>query len=205
MTGTMANSPTQNQSPLTGHGGKSIRFLNANGSGIDFGDVYDFTGTASFTALAFVQPLNYFENYFWSNADATARGWHLRIEANPAPVWTMRRGDNAGFDTVTYQDTEANFESGAVRMVAMRYDGTNMVLNINGNDVAQGASAKSVVAATTNTVMRFGAYSAGGNGYDGFADDLAIFSAALTRDELYDIFAASNVPRSQALDYDYSR
>lgn len=197
VTGSLVNTPVRS-GPLTFKEvhelSRSLRFDNSDGDAISFGDVYDFVGSAQFTALAFLKPIAYNSgsgHSIWSNEDVSSRGWSLRL-ANPAVRWTMSRGDNAGFDNVTYDMTEAVYENGSiVRMVAMRYDGTNLILHMNGDDVAQGLSSKTLVAATTNTSLRFGSYSAGGSGYDGYADDLVIWDRCLSLAELRTIWNAS--------------
>lgn len=100
----------------------------------------------------------------------------------------MQRGDNAGFDTVTYFMSESEYENGTPKQVAMSYDGTDLILNIDGVDVAQGASSKSLVAPTTNTDLRFGAYGGGGSAYEGYAQYAAIFSPNLVEADLLEIY-----------------
>lgn len=195
-TGTAAQTPSPNQPSLVPGDttGTSVLFANADGDGIDLTNAYDFTATASFTAYAWLKPVAFNTgtgHYIWSNSEASTHGWHLLV-GNPAVTWFLRRGDAAGFDTVQYGGmSEATYENGVAKQVAMIYNGTNLRLNIDGVDVADSASSKSVVAPVTNTVLRFGAYAGGGSGYDGYADDLAIFPTALTEAQLAAIFAAS--------------
>ena len=168
VTGTAVGTPAYSQVPITpGSSGTSIRFDNADGDRIDFGDVYNFTGASQFTALCWMKPTTWNAisgHHVWSNSDGGGNGWVLYLAA-PAVTWTMVRGDAAGFNSVTYLTTEAEYENGIPKMVAMRYDGTNLILNINGVDVISGASAKSMTNGEAG--LSFGAFNGGGSGFDG--------------------------------------
>lgn len=196
VSGTEFGTLTKNQASIitSDPTGKSVLFPH-DGSAITLTNTYDFVGTTSFTVLAFLRPVAFDAtnaNWIWGNRDAALRGWTL-YAASPAVTWTMERGDNAGFDTVTYGGmSEATYENGVTKMVAMRYNGTNLTLNIDGVDVATGASSKSLVAPTTDTVLNFGRYGGGGSSYDGYASNLAIWNGtALTEANLASIYAAS--------------
>lgn len=164
-----------------------------DGSRLTCGDVYDFTGSAAFTAYAWIKPVAFDSingNYMWGNQDASARGWSLGVNF-PASTftWQLRRGDDAGHDLIEYQGmTEAEYENGVAKQVAMSYDGTNLILNINGVDVHQAASSKSLVAPTTNTALKFGTWGGTGSSFDGYFQYLAIFSPNLSAANLLEIY-----------------
>jgi hypothetical protein len=193
ITGTPVGSPAYAQSPITPGDttGSSVRFDVVDGDTIQFGDVYNFTGSAQFTTLAWLKPISYDAgggHWLWSAEGAGVNGWYFRL-ANPAVTFEAGRGDAAGFDTVSYFMTEATYESGNVMMVSSRYNGTNQIININGVDVASAPSSKTM----TNDVqgLAFGAYTGLGSAYDGYADDIAIFSTALTEANLLTIYTAA--------------
>lgn len=200
--GTAVGSPVVNQASITPGDttGKSVQFVPTGGDdGISFGDIYDFTGTTHFTALCFIRPVTYDGvngHFLWANRDASANGWSLET-GNPAVTFWMRRGDAAGFDEVGHTIAEATYEDGNTKMVSMRFDGTNLVLNIDGSDVVSSGSSKSVTAAATNTSLYFGEYGGTGSGFDGYADNLAIWSGtALSESQLAGIWAAGSAPIS---------
>ena len=178
------------QTPVTPDdpGGKSVLFVASDGSRINFTDIYDFTGSAQFTAMCWLRPGAYNSgagHTLWCNMGISTDGWGL-ILANPAVTFRMIRGDAAGFNQVDYTMSEATYEAGNPLMITMRYNGTNLILNVNGVDVVSTASSKSV---TDNTDgLSFGAYNVGGSGYDGYADDLVIWSYALTEAALLNIY-----------------
>lgn len=195
ISGTEVGSLTEGQASIVpGTAETSILFPDTAGESITFGGVYDFTGSAAFTAYCWLKPTIFDSvngNFIWGNQDAAARGWSLQTALAGGSTFAlrMRRGDNAGFDEIDYTGmTEATYENGVAKQVAMSYDGTNLVLNIDGVDVASAASSKTLVAPTTAVNLRFGAYGDGGSAYEGYAQYAAIFSPNLVEANLLSIF-----------------
>lgn len=200
VSGSAAISPTANQPGITPGDatGKCVHFDAADGDGVTMGDVYDETGTTSFTVLLFAQttttPTN---NPYLVNKQDSANGWGLRI-VNGSPNVTIRmsRAGSSTFDQGNYTGmTLADLTSGTTKMFAMRYNGTSMILNINGVDVKTTASSLSITDHAGNFMV--GRYSATGNGFDGYIDDVAFWDGtALSESQLLGIWQAGTPPSS---------
>lgn len=171
--------------------GKSVLLDGSQGASVLLGDVYDFTGSAQFTACAWVR-LGAFSvangHFVFGNIDATARGWSLDLQT-PAITIAARRGDNAGWDQAYYQVSE-EFLEGSTHFLAAVYDGSNIKLFLDGSFVHSQPTSKSLVAPTTNTGLRIGSYGGGGSGWDGQLDEAAIFTYALSEAQLRAIYEA---------------
>lgn len=194
ITGTAVNNGSFSYSQtrlIENDAGTSISVTNTNGDAITFGDNYDFTGSAAFTALAWIH-LNTYNSatghYIWGNLDGSVRGWYVFL-GNPAVTINVARGDNAGFDVVTHAVSEASIE-GSTHFVGIIYDGTNLKVGYDGAFVNSAASSKSLVAPTTSTLLNLGRYGGGGSGFDGRLDEPAIWSSALSEAQFLSIYNA---------------
>jgi hypothetical protein len=194
ITGTLVNGALNNQPPLVGTG-RSVFFDNSLGSGIDFGDVYPFLGRVPFTALCFAQQTFYNTGSgatLWSNQGATADGWWLRPDF-ATEVLRFGRGDAVDFDIVT--QLQANYVWNALHVYSCRYDGSVSYINVDGVDVIQGASTRSMT--NDPNGLRFGARNVGGSGFQGYAQHLAIWDRALSQPELAAIASGATLPYPQ--------
>ena len=144
---------------------------------VDFGDVYDFSGTAPFTLEAWVKP---------TTVDATARrifskepaggteGWFLIDSASDTLKFARIHGGD--YDTVT---TDAPLDANATSYVAVTYDGTNIRLFVNG--VQEAVSPSTGALADTAAAFTVGAKTGGSDGeWEGTIDEPAVYAAALT-------------------------
>lgn len=172
-------SPTFNQQVLVpSSGDPSTFFTVASSSRNTIGNVYDFLGSTHFTVLHWMNVLSWNGStgmLLWSNTDTPGpvKGWFMDLNA----VFQIRaaRGDNAGMDTCSYTTSAAQVV-GKNTMISMIYDGTNIKIGVNGVNVQQLPSSKSVTAPTTNPNLTFGAFAGGGSGFSGYASYAAIFN-----------------------------
>jgi len=169
----------------------SVLFANASGSKIDFGDVYNFTGTAAFTACVWMRVRAYNSgsgHIIWCNDDAAANGWALAL-LNPAVSFTLWRGDAAGVETfTTAQYSQAAIE-GSVHLIAYGFDGSHVQFGFDGAWTDLGASSKSQTASTgTRLNLTLGAASDGGSGFDGWFQHATIFSSFLSTTDFQNLY-----------------
>lgn len=201
ISGTAWNTPTANQPGITPGDttGKCVSFQSVDGDGIIFGDNYDQAGTTSFTLLLFLQTTEAPTNspFLLNKNDATI-GWGFRI-VNGSPNVTVRaqRGGGGVSQQINYSSYPlSTYTDGTPHMYSMRYDGTNITINIDGVDVQSGASSASITANALNLVA--GRFSGGGNNYGGYMDDIAFWSGtALTEANLLGIWQAGQTGGSR--------
>ena len=161
--------------------GKSFQFLNSDGGGIDFGNVYDFTGTTNYEVACWLFPTLFNAgsgHWIWGNNDSPGtRGWYFAVQGGPN--WEHMRGDASAQDVGggAIGSTQVDYIN-RLHFVTVRFNGTQFIVHWNGADFAPVASTRSLVAATTATGLRLGAHSLGGSGYDGYIALPAVWSGS---------------------------
>jgi hypothetical protein len=151
---------------------------------VDFGDFYDFTGTAAFTAEAWINRGTGRETgYRWilgkDTTNAPRDGWNINLAANTHIV-DFERWSNGTSNTIASTTAIA---SGTWYHLAATYDGTTMRLYVNG--VQQASAASSISQLNTTYPFRIGAVGAtGGAKYSGTIDEVAIYNRALSAAEI---------------------
>jgi len=110
-------------------------------------------------------------------------GWGLLIHGPGGPNLYVSR-QAGGVETISNFTTPS---AGVTYHVVGTYDGTNQRLYINGSLVDTDASAGSIGAVATGVRTGFGG---GGDYVDGVLDEVAVYSAALTHDEVVEHYAA---------------
>jgi hypothetical protein len=157
------------------------------------GDNYDFTGTAAFTAEAWVRP-----------SVATSTAYRCVVTKFHAPAWANQGGwavciypssDPTNPNKLYFArliNSNASFANGVTLAanswshVVATYDGTNMRLYVNGTLVATTASALTL-ANTTDALLVNGLAA---NGTAGLMDEAAVYSSALSAQQVTEHYNA---------------
>lgn len=145
------------------------------GAGVTFGDNYDFSGTASFTIEVWTQPteVDNDDSFLVAKYDsgAPAKGWSIQTFHDSV---VYRRFDAGVADSIV----APVLPIGAATHCVFTYDGSNM--NVYHNAVLVGGPTASTRSITNHAVaLALGRYGGGGSGYSGYADEFAIYNAAL--------------------------
>jgi hypothetical protein len=193
--GTAVGTPTYAQ---PGPGGLSsrifpnfaVRFAADSNQGIDFGDVYEFTGTQSFSLELWVYPTARAAqlNCFLMNQEVVgADGWDLRILA----ARTLR------FSRIQASASEQTTSTSLVTMnvwshVVVTYDGMVRIY-LNGSPVCAPKVSTNSIQANAATLI-VGKYSGTGNSLDGLIARPAVYpSVALSAQQVFDHYAVGHL------------
>ena len=152
----------------------SVLFDDGIPGSCSFGDVYDFTGTAAFSAEVWVKTDGTeTDSYIWTKGDYSTGGWFISYGD---PVLVTRRIDSGGVDDGSFI---ASGLSSSVHHIVTTYDGSTITLYVDGSSVDSDASTRSLP--NTAAVLRLGAQpDGGGSGFGGWMQDAAIYSTALS-------------------------
>lgn len=176
-------------------GDKCVRFGGAQPTGIQWGDICEFTGFAPFSVEFFMKPETTDANYRGlvakdSNSGGV-NGWRLSWKGDVGGVYFERFNASAAIAC-----NIQGIPSGEWNHICGTYDGTTISLYLNGE--LSGASATSTA---TNqslpnlaTPLTFGHLSdspAGNRQFIGYMDEVAIFAAALSQAAVRTHFAAA--------------
>jgi hypothetical protein len=176
---------------LTVTGDKAVSFDGSNDH-VDLGDVYDFTGTASFTVSCWFDRTAVNAG-LWrriigkNNGIGTREGWALGIA--PSTAGTAQRVQFSRFSagSADVLDATTATVAGTWYHVAASYDGVTMRLYLNGVLEASVASSRSMV--NTTHPLRIGNISdTAAEYFAGSIDEVAVFGRALTADEVKEAY-----------------
>jgi hypothetical protein len=172
---------TYTNGPLLGMGGAvhdtdtAVKFDGSNDY-VTFGDVYDFTGTSSFSLEAWVKPAAAATaNFPMIISKYGTSGWNLYMENNAQPnadAVTLERLAS-GSD---YASTATSLQPGTWYHVVATYDGSRMRIYLNGVLGDDNASSRSLT--DTATAMNIGGT---GDEFNGQIDEVAIYTTVLNQ------------------------
>jgi hypothetical protein len=178
--GTYLNLPVRGVSSMVGDTNTGVIF-NGVDDAADFGNVHGFTGTASFTIEAWLNPTA-------PTASSTARriiakegtaGWDLDISGtgdSPSNRVAIARWDSGG--GVDFTRTTTGLQPDTWYHVVATYDGATLRMYLNGVLESSAPSTRSVGAHTNP--LRFGGGSNSANYFGGEIDEVAIYTTALS-------------------------
>ena len=105
----------------------SVLFDDGIPGSCSFGDVYDFTGTAAFSAEVWVKTDGTeTDSYIWTKGDYSTGGWFISYGD---PVLVTRRIDSGGVDDGSFI---ASGLSSSVHHIVTTYDGSTITLYVDG-------------------------------------------------------------------------
>lgn len=145
----------------------------------DGGDDYDHTATAPFTVGAWVYPFSDSSAgmaRIFGKENSTVDGWFAGIDSSNRV--TISRGTASAFDVLSAGTLPANTWS----HMAVRYDGTDMTVWLNGAIKGTLASSKSLPGNSDN--IRIGSVFVA-NTFQGKMDELAIWTRPLSAKEIW--------------------
>jgi len=167
---------------------------------VELGDVLDFAGHAPFTLESWLYPTAVGNNQFhmvFQKEDVDPQGrqgytlWLNRDPANATIVVGAERFRDGVRDVVEHAIPETRFRLKRWYHLAITYDGQALALYLDGDPVAQVASALSLRA--TPFGLRIGK-TRGGGGFPGRLDEAAVFARALGAAEIRNHFAGNAPP-----------
>lgn len=160
---------------LAGDTDKAISLDGLTGR-VDFGDVYDFNGTAPFSLVAIVRP---------NTVDATNRRIFSKLSSGGYEVYHSSGGLKVIRDDGTGSDElvgSAALTASVYQLVVATYDGANLRLYKDKTLLGTLASTRSIP--NTAGALIIGNRTALDRGYDGRVDEPAVFSRALAKREV---------------------
>lgn len=170
--------------------------LNGTSGYFSLGDVFDFTGTASFSVALWVRPDSAASvARILSKEHATDGGWRLRYGTDTAIQ--ASRIDNG---LVADQTASVLLPVGQLARVVITYDGATLSLYLDGELGGTVASTRSL----TNhaNALHVGRYAPGATGFfAGLVDELAFWNRALSAAEVAADFAAADETPGDELAY----
>lgn len=171
--------------------GTSVKFDDTVGGAVNISDIYDFAGTTSFTAIFWgkIETFNAGNGHFAiSKRTSTGpNGWYFAINA-PACTLTAGRVISGTFQEATHTVAEATIE-GNSHMYGIQYDGTDISVIYDGALFGTAASAGSL--SNHAVALTLGKYSdGGGSTWDGWMDEVAIFTPSLSTQNIADLYTA---------------
>jgi hypothetical protein len=180
-TGTYTNGPALNQTSGVKDAGAGVTFDGVN-DWIDAGNVYGFTGTASFSVEAWIRPTAATTQYrrFVSKENASGHGWQLNLKPTtdaPANRVAILRRDATSYEQAT--STTALPTTSWSHVVAT-YNGSSLCIYVNSSLEATGTSSRSLPAHTNPLRLGSASYSGANDLYGGSLDEVAIYSTALS-------------------------
>lgn len=183
--GTMSRGVTGLLSPADTDGAVD---LDGSTGSIAFGDVYDFEATAAFTLCALVQP-----DTLTSLARVIAKdgstGWRLWVDSDGTVA--AQRFDAGGSDTVS---GPAVIGTSSPSLLTLTYDGTTLILYVNGVAGTGVASSRSLPG--NGSEFTIGRQPGGSSWFNGKVDEVAVWDRALSASEV----AALQNARTSAYD-----
>lgn len=185
--GTYTNGPTLGQSgALTGDSDKAVSLDGVNDY-VNVGDVYDFSGTASFSAEAWINrgtvgAASEFRRILSKDTwVAPKQGWDMQVvpdsSSDPAQRQTIYFERKAGGTAIGVYGTTKTV-AGTWYHVVATYDGSTERLYVNG--ALEGTATTSMSMPDTTLPLRIGAASASSDYFDGQIDEAAVYNVALT-------------------------
>lgn len=189
---TLAGTATVNQS---GPGSQKAILFDATGEKITAANDSNvrFTGTASFTVLAWVylNSSSAFRALFGQDEEVSGngfKGWEVYLETDDKiSLGRYNHGNSPAYDVTT---SASGVPENAWKMIAITYDGSNAKFYIDAALDATRATTYAIEANTTRK-LRFGNYDqADTNPIQGYMCHFAIFGSALSQADLQSIFDA---------------
>jgi hypothetical protein len=193
VTGTYSG-PVLNQATGVKDAGTAVSFDDAAVQFVNFGNNYSFAATASFSAEAWVRPTAgtaQTRRIFSKEDQSPHAGWDLQLEPTtnaPANRVTVGRWDASGGSDMATSTTA--LAVGRWYHVVATYDGAQLKLYVDGSLEATTASTRSV-GATTNAI-RLARLSYGGANYGGLLDEAAIYTTALSQQQVTEHYNAGH-------------
>jgi hypothetical protein len=179
--GTYTNSPTLGVGSLVGDTDTAAS-LDGVDDYINFGDNFDYSGTASFTTEFWINPTAATASYrrILSKEESGGRGWHYELDNNtagtPNRVYFCREDASNVDDCASTGST--GLQAGTWYHIVSTYDGSNLRIYINGSLIATTPSTRSIENHTLP--LRLGSGSSGADFLGGVVDEVAIYSSALS-------------------------
>lgn len=181
-TGTYLNSPTIAVGGAVGDGNTAVALDGTNDT-ISFGNVYDFTGTAGFSAEAWVRPTTNalaetsgFSVFDTNSTGGGTGGWALRYTCASCGPPSRLRGVRAAVaeGTIPLEDYQWHH-------VVMTYDGADLRIYLNGALQATQTTSTAVAGVTDPLVLgrHYSTDSSGQIFLRARVDEVAIYTAAL--------------------------
>lgn len=204
--GTYVNAPTLGVAGASSSmGGDTAVGFNGSTQNVNMGSIDNFSGTSTFSAEVWVKRTaagSGFESIVSTTSGSPAEGWGVVMRPNDYNI-KMERYQAGASDQAA---SVTRMALGTWHHVVVTYDGTTMVVYIDGNREATTASSKSISA--TARTLRIGSSGSGGSNFHGAVDEVAIYNRALTPAEVQDHTAncsyASTIARTSGL-VDYWR
>lgn len=185
VTGTLVNTPTLAASgAIASDSNTAMSFTAASLEYINFGNFFPFTGTASFSIEMWIKyavlPVGY-ESLLTKQVNSGAfGGWGLAWNAG---LFDVFRYESGGERAAALAPPLA----GAWTHIVATYNGTNLKLYQNG--VLQSTVASSRSISTGSDAIFFGRASGGTNYFNGTADEIAVYDAAIDAATIFDHYA----------------
>jgi len=176
---------------VPGDTGTSVRLVLAVGGNITFGNIFNFTGAAQFTALVWGRLSAYNAgtgHVIFQNAGAGVNGWEFDFE-NPAIAISGYRCDAAACDRAQAVVTQSYIEN-RVHLYSICYDGTNIKVGLDGTYIGSTLSSRSMTDAPAG--LTIGSGTGGGSYWDGWLQHAAVFSSALSEANLKTLVTAAS-------------
>ena len=153
-------------------------------------DVYDYAGTAPFSIEVWVNPTAATSQYrrIIGKEDTNQYGWRMVLAStggSPPNKVSLIRQDAAGNESAS---SLTALQPGTWYHVVGTYDGTTMRMYVNGVQVDSNASSRSIPDHASALAM--GTKNGGGAYLGGTMDEVAIYSSALTAQQVSEHYNA---------------
>lgn len=184
-TGTATGMIYQGDGPIATEGSFAYGFNGAAASRVDAGDIFEFTGTQSYSIDFWMKPQDRTKNPHVVSQWTAAEGWNIRYLSTG--LLRMQRFTASAADSIS---TGAAIPQNVWTYIGATYDGSNMNLYVNGVlSAGPTASAKSIGANAGTFQMSL---AASGNEYAGFLSRVAVYpSVVLTSTQITNHYNAA--------------
>jgi len=188
-TGTYTNGPLLNQTSGVKHANTAVTFDGTDDQ-VAMGDVHDFAGTASFSIELWLNPTAPTGVYRRVIAkEISGRAWWMELASTASGIpnrLNFVREDAGGSSDVVR--SSGALQAGTWYQVVGTYDGTTMKMYVNGSLTDSAASSRSIE--NHSQPFTIGRSSGGGSPYGGLVDEVAVYSSALTAQQVSEHYNA---------------
>lgn len=192
--GTVNASVTRSQPSLLGSdSNNSMAFSGASNVNINFGDVYDFAGVATYSVELWVNVTANatITHRVMSKRTAGASGWDIRYDGNTR--FHSQRSDSGGVADSANGPTVSNIV-GFRQHLVVTYDASTILVYTNGVAGTGVASTRSITDHAANLCL--GTDSVGSNGAVAVIDEVAIYNTALSAAAVYSHYEEGSLDAS---------
>ncbi len=169
--GSYVNTPTLGETPLIDDG-TSVKFDEASNERVDLNDHYDFTGTAPFSAEAWVEAGSMGSQYPQIVSKYASNGWSFYFDGDDETI-TFERHGSSGADHAT-----ATGLIPGMHHVVATYDGSAMRLYVDGA-LADGPIASTRTMPGNSADLSIGDDPLSSWPFSGWIDEVAVYDHAL--------------------------